>query len=174
MFRISILFNEYEIIYKPVFAIVYLGKGIIIGEIEMSSNETCNYCGSAVEADSEFCSNCGASLSVVESTSSVRIISESQPSYTVTQQSQTYQTAQPTTVYVPQKRDDSQGTIALIFGILACAGVLPCIGSIVAIIVGNQAKHSSNASLAVTLGWIGVCIQIVGIVVFAITFFWWY
>jgi len=142
----------------------------------MSSNKICTYCGSAVEADSEFCSNCGASLHVVESTSSVRIISESQPSYTVTQPVQTTQSyhPQPTTVYVPQRQDDSQGTIALIFGILGCVGVLPCIGSIVAIIVGNQAKNSSNASLGVTLGWIAVCLNIIGILIFAFSFMWWW
>ncbi len=150
----------------------------------MSSTEICTYCGSAVEKDSEFCSNCGASLRVVESTSSVRIISESQPSYTVTQSSQIYQSPQPaqqtsvyypqsTTVYVPQKQDDSQGTIALIFGILGCVGVLPCIGSIVAIIVGNQAKNNSNASLGVTLGWIAICLNIIGILIFVFSFMWW-
>ena len=127
--------------------------------------ETCPYCGSAVEAGSEFCQNCGASLSVVESTSSVRIISESQPSpsYTVVQPQ--------TTVYVPRKRDDSQGTIALIFGILSCVGILPCIGGIIAISVGNNSKGSSNGSLAVTLGWISICLQIVATIVLT-SIFW--
>ena len=128
--------------------------------------ETCPYCGSAVEAGSEFCPNCGASLSVVESTSSVRIISESQPrpSYTVVQPQ--------TTVYVPRKQDDSQGTIALIFGILGCLGILPCIGGIIAIVVGNNAKGSSQGSIAVTLGWISICLSIVAIIGLTFTFWW--
>ncbi|TET29749.1 MAG: zinc ribbon domain-containing protein [Candidatus Heimdallarchaeota archaeon] len=137
-------------------------------------NEICPFCGSAVEAGSEFCQNCGASLSVVESTSSVRIISESQPSqsYQPSRQAPSYQQPQ-TTVYVPRKQDDSQGTIALIFGILACVGILPCIGGIIAISVGNKAKGSSTGSIAVTLGWITICLNIIGIIVLAISFMWW-
>ncbi|MHA1123861.1 MAG: zinc-ribbon domain-containing protein [Candidatus Heimdallarchaeota archaeon] len=62
-------------------------------------NDICPYCGSALEGGSEFCQNCGASLSVVESTTSVRIISESQPS-------PSYSVVQPqTTTYVPRKQD---------------------------------------------------------------------
>lgn len=130
-------------------------------------NDICPYCGSALEDGSEFCQNCGASLSVVESTTSVRIISESQPSpsYTVVQPQ--------TTTYVPGKQDDSQGTIALIFGILACVGILPCIGGIIAISVGNNAKGSSSGSIAVTLGWISICLQIVATIVLT-SIFWWF
>ncbi|MHA1530474.1 MAG: zinc-ribbon domain-containing protein [Candidatus Heimdallarchaeota archaeon] len=130
-------------------------------------NDICPYCGSALEDVSEFCQNCGASLSVVESTTSVRIISESQPSpsYTVVQPQ--------TTTYVPRKQDDSQGTIALIFGILACVGILPCIGGIIAISVGNNAKGSSSGSIAVTLGWISICLQIVATIVLT-SIFWWF
>ncbi len=131
-------------------------------------NDICPYCGSTVEEGSEFCHNCGASLSVVESTSSVRIISESQPSpsYTVVQPQ--------TTTYVPRKQDDSQGIIALIFGILGCLGILPCIGGIIAIAVGNNAKGSSVGSIAVTLGWISICITIAASIVLAMSFFWWW
>lgn len=137
-------------------------------------NDICPYCGSTVEEGSEFCHNCGASLSVVESTSSVRIISESQPSpsYTVTRPSQSYQQPQ-TTVYVPRRQDESQGTIALIFGILACVGILPCIGGIIAISVGNNAKESSTGSLAVTLGWISICLHIIAIIGLSLSFMWW-
>lgn len=127
--------------------------------------ETCPFCGSAVEAGSEFCQNCGASLSVVESTSSVRIISESQPtpSYTVVQPQ--------TTVYAPGKQDDSQGTIALIFGILGCLYILPCIGGIIAIAMGNNAKGSSQGSIAVALGWVSTCINILMVLTLSLLFF---
>ncbi|MBK5114572.1 MAG: zinc ribbon domain-containing protein [Candidatus Heimdallarchaeota archaeon] len=148
----------------------------------MSSNEVCPYCGSAVERGSEFCQNCGASLNIVESTSSVRIISESQPSqsWQISQQSQPsqqsgfYTQPQVTVVTPARKQDDSQGTIALIFGILACVGILPCIGGIIAVIVGNNAKGSSNGSTGVTLGWISICLNIVAIIAISVSFFWWY
>jgi hypothetical protein len=140
-----------------------------------------------VETGSEFCQNCGASLDVVESTSSVRIISESQPSYQVVEPTSEWQTSQqshtthqptyqqPTVVVVPPRRqDNSQGTLALVFGILACVGILPCIGSIIAIIVGNNAKGTSSGSIGVTLGWISICINLIAAIAIGVSFFFWY
>jgi len=145
----------------------------------MSKNEEyCLFCGSAIESGSQFCHNCGAALSDVEKTQPVQPV-QTTPSASsdyyqqpLAQQGPYHQ--QPTTVYVPRKRDDSQGTIALIFGILACVGILPCIGGIIAISVGNNAKGSSTGSIAVTLGWISICLNIIyGIIVLIISFMFW-
>ncbi|MCK5184882.1 MAG: hypothetical protein KAQ95_11295, partial [Candidatus Heimdallarchaeota archaeon] len=77
-------------------------------------------------------------------------------------------------VYVPRKQDDSQGTIALIFGILGCFYILPCIGGIIAISMGNNAKGSSQGSIAVALGWISTCINILTVLGLSLFFFLWW
>ncbi|MHA1211486.1 MAG: zinc-ribbon domain-containing protein [Candidatus Heimdallarchaeota archaeon] len=157
--------------------------------------ESCPFCGSTVEPGSEFCINCGAALSDIGESStpssSVRIISEtpstSQPTTRqyYTPQQQPYQQqqhvygAQTRPVYTPQpkRNDESAGLVSLIFGILACVGILPCIGSIVAIAAGSNAKGSSTASVGVALGWISLCLSIIGIIVLIVIFstsYWWY
>lgn len=69
------------------------------------------------------------------------------------------------------KKESSMGTISLIFGILGCIGILPCLGSIIAIIAGFAGRGTtdeSNAKIGLILGWIGCCLYIGGIVVMLI------
>jgi len=141
----------------------------------MSQNVNhCPYCGSSLEGGSQFCQNCGASISGAAGPSK-----PTQPATTSIPPRESYGTTpayeQPTTtVYVPQKKDDSTGLISLIFGILSCIGFLPCIGSIVAIILGHNAKskgESQYGSIGLVLGYIGIGLYVVGIVIWLIVFF---
>ncbi len=141
----------------------------------MSQNvKHCPYCGSALESGSQFCQNCGASISGDAGPSK-----PTQPAHTPIQPQESYGTTpayeQPTTtVYTPQKKDDSTGLISLIFGILSCIGFLPCIGSIVAIVLGHNAKskgESQYGSIGLVLGYLGIGLYVVGIAIYLIVFF---
>ncbi len=141
----------------------------------MSQNVNhCPYCGSALESGSQFCQNCGASISGDAGPSK-----PTQQAYAPPPPQESYGTTpayqQPaTTVYTPQKQDDNTGLISLIFGILSCIGFLPCIGSIVAIILGHNAKskgESQYGSIGLVLGYIGIGIYVVGIIIYIILIF---
>jgi len=147
----------------------------------MSDSSHCPYCGSTIEGGSQFCQNCGASVSG-ESGAPPK---PAQQPYAVPPPQESYGTTpayqQPTTtVYTPQRQDDSSGIISLIFGILGCVGILPCIGPIIAIIVGNQAKNKGEtqySQIGIVLGYIGLVLSIIGIIigiVFAFFPLFWY
>jgi len=147
----------------------------------MSQNSKhCPYCGSALESGSQFCQNCGASISGGAGPSK-----PAQPAHTPMPPQESYGTTpayeQPTsTVYTSQKKDDSSGLISLIFGILGCIGILPCIGSIIAIFMGHNAKskgESQYSSIGLILGYIGICLYVIGGIIGLILWFtgiWWY
>ena len=141
----------------------------------MSQNvKHCPYCGSALESGSQFCQNCGASISGDAGPSK-----PAQPAHAPTPPPESYGTTpayeQPTTtVSAPRKQDDSTGVISLVFGILSCIGFLPCIGSIVAIVLGHNAKskgESQYASIGLVLGYLGIGLYVVGIAIYLIVFF---
>ncbi|TET29747.1 MAG: zinc-ribbon domain-containing protein [Candidatus Heimdallarchaeota archaeon] len=134
----------------------------------------CPYCGSSIESGSQFCQNCGASISGAAAPGK-----PAQPAPAPMPPQESYGTTpayeQPTTtVYTPQKKDDSTGLISLIFGILSCVGFLPCIGSIVAIVMGHNAKskgESQYGSIGLVLGYLGIGLYVVGIAIYLIVFF---
>ncbi len=148
----------------------------------MSQNVNhCPFCGSAIEGGAQFCPNCGASISGDAGPSK-----PAQPAYSPPPPQESYGTTpayqQPTTtVYTSQRQDDNTGLISLIFGILGCVGILTCIGPIVAIVLGNQAKRKGEtqySQIGLILGYIGLVLHIIGIV-FVIVFYvffpmWWY
>ena len=140
----------------------------------MSQNvKHCPFCGSAIESGSQFCPNCGASI--LDDAGSSK---PAQPAYSPPPQ-ESYGTTpayeQPTTtVYTTQKKDDNTGIISLIFGILSCVGFLPCIGSIVAIILGHNAKskgESQYGSIGLILGYLGIGVYVVGIIIWILGIF---
>lgn len=66
------------------------------------------------------------------------------------------------------------GTISLIFGILGCIGIGACWGSLIAVITGHMAKGTageSNGRLGRILGWIMICLPIIGFIVYIILVF---
>jgi hypothetical protein len=72
------------------------------------------------------------------------------------------------------KKESSMGTVALIFGILGCIGIIPCLGSLVAIIAGHAGKNTtdeSNAKVGRILGWIGCLLYFAGAIIFVILIF---
>jgi hypothetical protein len=148
----------------------------------MSQNVNhCPYCGSSVEGGSQFCQNCGASINGGGAAPS----KPAQPDYQAPPPQESYGTTpayeQPaTTTYTPSKSSDNTGMISLIFGILSCVGILPCIGGIVAIITGHSARSKGDtqyAQIGLILGYLSVVLQVIGIiiaVVFWVIFGGWY
>jgi hypothetical protein len=127
----------------------------------ISNNKTqyCPFCGIAIEQDSKFCHNCGASLenqtiNQTKETPSVKIISESplheHPEIDTTPLRRPHlngnsgyatvqnQTTTTYTHYPRKKQNDTQGFFSLLFAILSFVGILPFIGSILAIILGGK------------------------------------
>ena len=146
----------------------------------MSQNKHCPFCGSPNEVDNDFCSNCGASLTETPSydtpatTPGYPTSSEPSQQYggSYSQQPGTYTTS--TTYQQPRSSSSSSnGTIALILSILSCVGILPCIGAIIGLVLGTQAKKEgdSNGNIAVILGWLSICAYIAGILIYVIIFF---
>ena len=145
----------------------------------MSTN-FCPNCGAAVDHDTQFCQNCGASIT----DSGAAPSKPAQPAYSEPPPQESFGTTpayeQPaTTTYAPKKSDDS-GMISLIFGVLSCVGILPCIGGIVAIITGHSAKSkgdSQYANIGLILGYLSIAIYVIGAIIgLALWFtgFWWY
>lgn len=79
--------------------------------------------------------------------------------------------------------DTTMGTMSIIFAILGILQILPCIGPIIAIITGGQAKGTAGESMGRTgriLGWLTICfVPIIVITVWIILVFtvwagsWW-
>lgn len=140
----------------------------------MSKINHCPYCGSVVESDSQFCQNCGASIRDIIEPSKPAL-----PLYAPPPRQESYGTTsvyeQPaTTVYIPQKKDDSLGALSLIFGILGIV-IFP-IFSIPAIIVGHISLSKSKNPLAIiglVLGYLVLAV-IIGIIIWIGSVFWWY
>ncbi|NHJ31985.1 MAG: hypothetical protein FK732_03900 [Asgard group archaeon] len=71
-------------------------------------------------------------------------------------------------------QDTSMGTISLIFGVLGCLGIGACWGSLIAIITGYMSKGTegaSNGRIGRFLGWIMLCLPIIGFIVYVILVF---
>ncbi|HUU77277.1 MAG TPA: hypothetical protein VMX55_02950 [candidate division Zixibacteria bacterium] len=75
---------------------------------------------------------------------------------------------------MPEKSDTSMGTLSLIMAILGCVQILPCIGPLLAIIFGRQARGTAGEStgkIGKILGWITLCLIFVPGIVFIIGIF---
>ena len=122
----------------------------------------CTECGSYVEEEARFCPNCGHERSQIPSTSPPRVASPP-PQYS-NQYSAQYSAPSPYQQY--QKRDNTKGIIALVFGILGLF-LLPIIGSIVAIILGALSRSQEEDN---SLGTIGIVLGVIGIICWIIFF----
>ena len=75
---------------------------------------------------------------------------------------------------MPDRSDTSMGTISLIFGILGCVQILPCIGPVIALITGYAAKGTAGASngrIGRILGWLMICFPIIAFIIYVILVF---
>ena len=57
--------------------------------------------------------------------------------------------------------DTTMGTVSIIFAILGVLQILPCVGPIVAIIAGGQARGTAGESsgrIGRIIGWLTICI----------------
>jgi uncharacterized membrane protein YvbJ len=124
----------------------------------------CTECGSKVEEEARFCPNCGHEMSQIPSMRPSSVASPP-PQYIA-------QYSTPPSYQQYQKRDNTKGIIALVFGILGLF-LLPIIGSIVAIILGalsrSQEEDNSLGTIGIILGVIGI---ICWIVFFVVLFSW--
>lgn len=131
----------------------------------MSKSDHCPFCGSVIESESQFCQSCGASLTAVE-----EVIPSKKTQTNVKVSSELYQ--QPTTVYVPQEKEDSLGILSLISGILGL--FLLVLFSISAIITGHIARRKTKSSkglIGLILGYAGLAIAL-GVVLWMASRFW--
>ncbi|NHJ86235.1 MAG: hypothetical protein FK734_12290 [Asgard group archaeon] len=139
----------------------------------------CPFCGSAVEKGTQFCQNCGASLTgideVTPSSQPVSYGSQNQQSYqqpAYPQQPTYYQ--QPSTVYYQKSQDNSLGVLSMIFGLLGCFAI-PFIGSLVAIITGHMSLSKGKNTYAIVgliLGYLVIIGGIIGIILAFLPIFW--
>jgi uncharacterized Zn finger protein (UPF0148 family) len=152
-----------------------------------TEDQHCPFCGSVVEQGSSFCPTCGASLEDIEppydeepyqepssgSFSAIPPETRQHDDYSKKEgyysrrgpyhSQQTHSSApsyhQSSSTY--RKGSSSSGTLAVIFGALSCAGILPCIGSILAIIFGSSSKdYDDTAKIGFYLGVISCCCQL--------------
>lgn len=135
----------------------------------MSNSDYCSFCGSSIERDSQFCQNCGASLSIVVETTPTHITQ-----VIVTSDSEVY--SQPAPVYVPQEQgtSDTLGIVSLVLGIAGFC-ILPLI-SIPAVITGHMARSRTKSQMGligIILGYIGIAYLIGAILYIVSIFFWW-
>ncbi len=145
----------------------------------MNEIKHCPFCGSEIESGSQFCQNCGASLTAVEETPSTQPVqttpSASTDSYQQPSVQQVPYQQQPTSVYVSKKQEDTMGVLSVIMGILGCLCVLPAIGSIAAVILGHIARNRSKSVtglIGLILGYIAVA-SIVGFIIWWGMVCWW-
>lgn len=139
----------------------------------MTDTDYCSFCGSSIESGSQFCPNCGASISDVTEPSKATL-----PTYTPPPPQESYGTTPvyeqpPTTVYTPQSRSEGEslGVLALIFGAMSCI-VFP-IFAIPAVILGHISLSKSKTPMAIiglVLGYIVIAVAIGLILWFTL---WW-
>ncbi|MBY9020735.1 MAG: zinc-ribbon domain-containing protein [Candidatus Lokiarchaeota archaeon] len=122
----------------------------------------CPQCGTKIIASWNVCPNCGYDLKsedIYQQPSQVQI-----PIQTYSQQKPQYQPYD----FRP-RNNNTNGTVALIFGVLGLFSVLPIVGSIIAIALGAIGKNKDDDP---KMAKAGLVLGIIGIVVW-ITFYIW-
>jgi hypothetical protein len=128
----------------------------------------CSQCGTKLEVSWNVCPNCGHNLK------SERV--SPQPTQ-IQIPVQTYPQKQnpPQPVVYPHRNNNTNGIIALIFGLLGLFNVIPVIGSILGIVFGAIGrKKDDNRGMAIAglvLGIIGIVIWITLYLIIFISFF---
>jgi len=135
----------------------------------MNETDYCSFCGSSVESGTQFCQNCGASLTKTVETTPTYITQ-----VVVTSDYEVYQ--QPATVYVPQDQEkaDTLGIVSLILGISGFC-LIPLL-SIPAVITGHIARNKTKSQMGLIgliLGYFGIA-YLVGVILYLSFIFWWW
>lgn len=153
----------------------------------------CSNCGKEIPEGNRFCSNCGASVAPTEPAVETPVVEtpvvETPVVETPVVETPAVQQQPQTTQAAPVDPGASTGKTAFILGIIGLAagaicscgcaflgGILPLVASIVAIVLGNQAKEKSaaagfenkQAQTAVILGIVGIAVIVVFVIINAI------
>ncbi len=131
----------------------------------------CPQCGTKIVASWNVCPNCGYNL---KSERGYQQPTQSQsPAQIYMQQKPKYQPHHHQPYNYRPRSNNTNGTVALIFGLLGLFGVIPIVGSIVGIVLGAVGKKSDDdprmAKAGLVLGIIGIVVWI-AIYIFLFTF----
>jgi len=132
----------------------------------------CPECGSQLDQDSKFCPNCGRDLQDFSFSGEMGTYLPPAQNRSTPIMPPKYTPSQPQVQANYYKPTDTNGTVALIFGILGFC-FLPIIGNIVAIVFGVMARSSNPDS---STGKVGLVLGILGIlcwIIFFVSIFTW-
>ena len=122
----------------------------------------CPQCGTKIITSWNVCPNCGHNLK-----------SERVPQQPTQAQIPVQTYSQPKTQYQPYgyrpRNNNTNGIVALIFGLLGLFGVIPIVGSIVGIVLGAVGKNNDEDP---RMAKAGLVLGIIGIVVWIVFFIW--
>ena len=127
----------------------------------------CPQCGTKIVASWNVCPNCGHNLKselVNQQPTYDRI-----PKETYSQQKPPYQVRQYQPYNSRQRSNNTNGIVALIFGLLGLFGVIPVIGSIIGIVLGAVGKNKDDDP---RMAKAGLIIGIIGIVIWIALYIW--
>ena len=122
----------------------------------------CSQCGTKLVASWNVCPNCGYSLKLDRG---YQQPAQLQPPVKIyTQQKPKYQPHQYQAYNYRPRNNNTNGTVALIFGLLGLFGIIPIVGSIVGIALGAVGKNNDDdprmAKAGLVLGIIGIVVWI--------------
>ena len=127
----------------------------------------CTQCGTKIEASWNVCPNCGHNLKterVYQQPTQAQI-----PVQTYSKQKPQYQTPQYQPNQYRPRSDNSNGIVALIFGLLGLFGIIPIVGSIVGIALGAIGKNKDDDP---RMAKAGLVLGIIGIVAWIAVYLW--
>lgn len=127
----------------------------------------CRQCGTKIVASWNVCPNCGHNL---KSEREYQQPAQPQPPVQIyTQQEPKYQTQQYQPYNYRSRSNNTNGIVALIFGLLGLFGVIPIVGSIVGIVLGAVGKNNDDDP---SMAKAGLVLGIIGLVVWIAIFIW--
>ncbi len=122
----------------------------------------CTQCGTKIEALWNVCPNCGHNLKSERNYQPP--VQPQPPLQNYTQQKPIYQPPQYQPNQYRPRSNNTNGTVALIFGLLGLFGVIPIVGSIVGIVLGAIGKNKDDdprmAKAGLVIGIIGIVVWI--------------
>ena len=128
----------------------------------MGSMNFCSQCGTKIVASWNICPNCGHNLKSERNQQPP--VQLQRPLQNYAQKTPEYQPHQHRPDYYHPQSNNTNGTVALIFGLLGLFSIIPIVGSIVGIVLGAIGKNNDDdprmAKAGIVLGIIGLAIWI--------------